>query len=721
MKKKIWMIPVMVLLMAALLGGCSSEEDDRKLATQEYVPAGSQDTKLENEQYELVLEDNYSGMVLKNKENGEVWRSKPTDEHFDFEALNPLWKQKTSSLFQIGYTNIMSGLGVIVNSPLLQMDYTAEGYLDGETLYVSYDLQQPSIRLTLAFTLEEDGFRIRVPYEGIEEYGDSFSLVTISVLPFMAGATDSAEGYYLYPDGSGAIMEFQDISHVGVSSYSYDIYGDIEDYEQFATEFDATVPSVMLPVYGVNVEDRGYVAVITEGEADSRITVSCSTEVIPLNSIYGEFVYRRGFEDSRIKTSTVMSYAGEIIDGDKEIYYRFLEKGNTDYNAMAENYRNYLDSTYEVSVQKEGYPLMLDIFMGIQEEGLVYDEFKEVTDFEEAGIMLEELDSRIEELHVNLKGYTKKGYDSEPLKFSVNGTLGGKNGLKNLLIKASSLEIPVTLDVNLLNAWEKQGGFSNRTDIIYLGNFAALTDKEEELFLLSPEVAAKNLQTFAEKAGSYDIAGYSISGMGQKLAYNYNENHRFTSQETKGIWTALLQELKAGGSQLITEGGNQYVLEHADCVKGIPTEDQAYRFSTKSVPFYQLVVHGMVGYTGEAGNLTGNLEKTKLKWVEYGYLPYFELTYDGSEELMYTGYNELFTSEYENWKADVAQIYDELNEAVGFLSSVKMVRHECLETDFYCVTYADGTKVYVNYAESMKTAGDVSVAPMDYSIVKGEK
>lgn len=711
----------MVLLMAALLGGCSSEEDDRKLATQEYVPAGSQDTKLENEQYELVLEDNYSGMVLKNKENGEVWRSKPTDEHFDFEALNPLWKQKTSSLFQIGYTNIMSGLGVIVNSPLLQMDYTAEGYLDGETLYVSYDLQQPSIRLTLAFTLEEDGFRIRVPYEGIEEYGDSFSLVTISVLPFMAGATDSAEGYYLYPDGSGAIMEFQDISHVGVSSYSYDIYGDIEDYEQFATEFDATVPSVMLPVYGVNVEDRGYVAVITEGEADSRITVSCSTEVIPLNSIYGEFVYRRGFEDSRIKTSTVMSYAGEIIDGDKEIYYRFLEKGNTDYNAMAENYRNYLDSTYEVSVQKEGYPLMLDIFMGIQEEGLVYDEFKEVTDFEEAGIMLEELDSRIEELHVNLKGYTKKGYDSEPLKFSVNGTLGGKNGLKNLLIKASSLEIPVTLDVNLLNAWEKQGGFSNRTDIIYLGNFAALTDKEEELFLLSPEVAAKNLQTFAEKAGSYDIAGYSISGMGQKLAYNYNENHRFTSQETKGIWTALLQELKAGGSQLITEGGNQYVLEHADCVKGIPTEDQAYRFSTKSVPFYQLVVHGMVGYTGEAGNLTGNLEKTKLKWVEYGYLPYFELTYDGSEELMYTGYNELFTSEYENWKADVAQIYDELNEAVGFLSSVKMVRHECLETDFYCVTYADGTKVYVNYAESMKTAGDVSVAPMDYSIVKGEK
>lgn len=714
------MIPVMVLIAAVMLGGCSSESDDRKLATTEYVPDGSKDTKLENEQYELVLEDNYSGMVLKNKENGEIWSSKPTEEHFDFESLNPLWQKKASSLFQIGYTNILSGLGVIVNSPLLQMDYTAKGYVDGETLYVSYDLQQPAIRLTLAFTLEEDGFRIRVPYEGIEEYGDSFSLVTISVLPFMAGATDMADGYYLYPDGSGALMEFQDISHVGVSSYSYDIYGDIEDYEQFATEFDATVPSVMLPVYGVNIEDRGYVAVVSEGEADSRITVSCSTSVIPLNSIYSEFVYRRGFEDSRIKTSTVMSYAGEIIEGDKEIYYRFMENGNTDYNAMAQNYRNYLYEDCDIHAQSKGFPLMLDILMGIEEEGLVYDEFKEVTDFEEAMVMIQELDSQINDMNVNLKGYTKNGYQSEPLQFSVNGTIGGKKGFEKLLTKAKELEIPVTLDVNVINAWDKQGRFSNRTDIVYLGNFAALTNQEEDLFILSPEIAAKKLRTYVDKAKSYDFAGYSVSGMGQMLAYNYNEGHRFSSQDTKGIWTELLQELKNDGNKLVSEGGNQYVLAYADCVKAIPTEDQAYRFSTKSVPFYQLVVHGMVGYTGEAGNLTGNLEQTKLKWVEYGYLPYFELTYDGSEELMYTAYNELFTSDYANWKADVVAIYNELYDAIGFLSDVQMVSHECLATDFYCVTYADGTKVYVNYTENQKKADGVAIAPMDYIVVKGE-
>lgn len=715
------MIPMMVLITALLLGGCNSETEDRKLATMTYVPDGSNDTKLENDQYELILEDNYSGMKLTNKSSGEIWSSKPTDENFDFESLNPLWQKKASSIFQIGYTNIKSGLGVIVNSPLLQMDYTAAGYLEEDTLYVSYDLVQPSIKLTLAFSLEEDGFRARVPYEGIEEYGDSFSLVSIAVLPFMAGATDAAEGYYLYPDGSGAIMEFQDIAHVGVSSYSYDIYGDVEDYEAFVTEYDATVPRVMLPVYGVNIEDRGYMAVITEGEADSRITISCSTSVIPLNSIFGEFIYRRGYDDSRIKTSTVMSYAGEIIKGDKEVYYRFMEFGKTDYNVMAQNYRSYLCDNGQLQQQEEQYPLMLDIFMGIEEDGLLYDEFKEVTSFEEAVIMVEELNKDISDMHVNLKGYSQDGYESEPLQFAINGTLGGKKGFQQFLSKTKELNIPVTLDTNILNAWDKQGRFSNRTDIIYLGNFAALTDKDESLFLLSPEVAAQKFRTFTQRAGEYEIDGYSIAGIADTVAYNYNEKHRYSSQDTVALWNELMQEVVAEEKQVVTEGGNAYALKYADYVKLIPMEDQAFRFTTKDVPFYQLVVHGMVGYTGEAGNLTGNLLETKLKWIEYGYLPYFELTYDGSEELMHTGYNELFTSECGSWKENVVDIYNELKDAVGFLNQVQMISHENLDEGVARVTYADGTRIYVNYAENKKKVDGVEIASMDYVVVKGEK
>lgn len=722
MKKKIRLIHFLLLMSTVLLCACGESKDERKTATVSYVPEGSSDSRIENERYELSLEENYSAMTLRDKVTGEIWSSSPTDENFDRESLNPLWQKKTASVFQIGYTNITAGLGVINNSALLQMDYTAAGKLDGDVLYVSYDLLQPAIKLTLAFSLEEDGFRVKIPYEGIEEYGDTFSLVSVTVLPFIGGATDVSEGYYLYPDGSGAIMEFRDIAHIGVSNYSYEIYGNMEKYEEMCTEFEPELPQVMLPVYGVRIGDRGYLAVITQGEADSRITISCSTKVIPLNGIYGEFVYRRGFEDARVKTSTVLSYASGMIEGDREIYYRFLEEGAADYSHMAVNYREYLQSVgIQYGADSGEFPLMLDVLMGIEEEGLLFDEFKQTTNFEQAEDMMSELiTSGITGLQINLKGYTKSGYNSEPLKFNINGSIGGKSGLERFLKAAGKAQVPVTLDMNILNAWDRKGGFSTRKDIIYLGNYTVLTDQDESLFLLSPEVAVKRMEKFTGKAQKYDISGYSLSGVANVLAYNYNDGHRYSAEDTVGIWREMLQGLRQNVSRVTVTGGNGYVFGYVDCLKDIPGEDLGFRYTTGSVPFYQMVVHGMADYTMTAGNLTGDLETAKLKWIEYGCVPYFELTYEGSEELMHTSYNQLFTSRYDSWKSDVIELYAEMKEAVGGLRSLTMEEHAGLSTGLYRVIYSDGTRVYVNYSSEDQEADGITIPARGYRVVKGE-
>lgn len=708
----------MLLAVLPVLGGCGKQGEESGTATVIYAPEGSSDTTLENEWYRLTLEENYSVMNLVDKTTGEVWSSLPTDTYFDMEALNPMWKMRTSSLFQLGYTNIASGLGVIVNSPLLQMDYTAAGLRKDNELYVSYDLSQPSIRLTLVFSLEEDGFRVRIPFDGIEEYGTQFSIVNLAVLPYMSGATDMADGYYLYPDGSGAIMEFQDIAHIGESSYSYTVYGDVQNYEKFLLPFEAETPDVMLPVYGVNINDRGYIAILTQGDANARISVSCSTKMVAVNGLYGEFLYRQGFKDSRVKTSTVLSYAGGIIPGDREIYYRFLETGNTDYNAMAASYRSYLESRgIEYGSAEGGYPLLLDILMGIEEEGLLFDEWQQVTDFEQAGEMTEDLKSRgVDDLVVNLKGYTKHGYFSEPNSFRINSSIGGKSGLKNFLKTAGELGVPASLDYHLLYAWDRIGGFSTQRDIIYLGNYTVLTDTDEELFLLGPDAALSKFHKFDAKAEKYDISGYSLGGIADTLAYSYNSRSRYHSAQVAGEWEGLLGELADKYDLLTLEGGNAYVLGYADYLKNIPSKDQGFRFTTRSVPFYQLVVHGLAGYTTEAGNLSGDLAGAKLKWVEYGYIPYFELTSEGSENLMYTEYNELFTSGYDRWRDEILEVYGELSDSVGFLAQEIMTEHVSLGRELYRVTYGNGVRVYVNYADYEQTADGIMIPARDYVV-----
>lgn len=722
-RKKRRFVQFLLLLFTVFLCACGESKNERKTATASYVPEGSSDSRIENERYELSLEDNYSTMTLRNKVTGEIWSSSPTDENFDREDLNPLWQKKTASVFQIGYTNITAGLGVINNAALLQMDYTAAGRLDGNVLYVSYDLLQPAIKLTLAFSLEEDGFRVKIPYEGIEEYGDTFSLVSVAVLPYMGGASDGSEGYYLYPDGSGAVMEFQDIAHIGAGNYSYEIYGNMEKYEEMCMEFEPELPQVMLPVYGVRIEDRGYLAVITQGEADSRITISCSTKVIPLNGIYGEFVYRRGFEDARVKTSTVLSYAGGLIEGDREVYYRFLEEGAADYSHMAANYREYLQATgIRYGAGRGEFPLLLDIFMGIEEEGLLFDEFKQTTSFEQAEDMMSGLTaSGAGGLQINLKGYTKDGYNSEPLKFGINSSIGGKSGLKRFLKAAGEAGVPVTLDMNILNAWDRKGGFSTRTDIIYLGNYTVMTDEDESLFLLSPEVAVERMKKFTAEAQKYDIAGFSLSGVADVLAYNYNDGHRCSAEDTVGIWRDMLRELRENEARVTVTGGNGYVFGYADCLKDIPGDDLGFRYTTRSVPFYQMVVHGMADYTMTAGNLSGDLETAKLKWIEYGCVPYFELTYEGSENLMHTSYNQLFTSRYDSWKDDVTELYREMKETVGSLRGLTMEEHAALSADLYRVIYSDGTRIYVNYSSDDRETDGITVPARGYKVVKGEE
>lgn len=69
------------------------------------------------------------------------------------------------------------------------------------------------------------------------------------------------------------------------------------------------------------------------------------------------------------------------------------------------------------------------------------------------------------------------------------------------------------------------------------------------------------------------------------------------------------------------EGGNIYTLKYADYLFNIPVKSSGYHIGNETIPFFQMVVHGMIPYTSEPGNLAYDLKKQKLQWIEYGCLP----------------------------------------------------------------------------------------------------
>lgn len=712
MRKQKWMIMLLTVILCLTAW----------LKTDTSVQAeGASSMMLENENVTVQLVQDYSELRITDKRTGEIWSSSMNDPAFDGK-VSAKWQQKMTSLFSVNTTNLAKGFGSVATLDLTGTPYTAEEYVTAEGFGVTYDLTAPAIKLALEFSLTEDGIKIRIPQESIVEYGDTFSLVSVDLMVFFGARSEGSEGYFFYPDGSGAIMRFDDPSHMNEKAVTYDIYGDITRTEALLGRFEDIDPTVMVPVFGGNYGDNGFVAYVTDGAESSQITVAPAGNIVKASYMFPTFDYRRSFVDPRVTAKVVQTFDTALIPADYEICYSILPEGEAEYSDMAAAYREYLVENGLMNQDNSGeeYPLILDVFMGIKEEGLIWDTFQSMTTFAQAQELLSDVREAVGgRIEAALVGWTSGGYGSEPKYFPVNRKLGGSSGLKKLAEYARQNDIGLALSANFMTVDAAAGGYSKNADVVYLSNYQILTDGWESTYVVSPNVAAKNFEKFMKKAQAYDISGVKLENVGRMSYYNYTERNVVTAEECKTYWQRMLQQARSQTGAVAAEGGNDYVLQYADRVMDIPLTDCGYQMTTESVPFYQIVAHGYVDYTGEALNLSSDSDKLLLKWIEYGYAPYFEITSEPADKLMRTDYNQLFSSAYEIWKDEIADAYALLAEVLAPVQKETITDHEKLEENVFCTSYSNGMKIYVNYNKETVTVDGIEIGAQGYKVMGG--
>ncbi len=709
-KSKILLPILAVMLCASLFFGFGMRAE-----------AESSSSVLENDNFKLQLVNDYAELQLTDKRTGTVWSSSMSDPAFDMK-VSKKWQQKMSSLFTLNVTNLKRGFGTVATFDLAGSTYTAEEYTSEDGIGVTYDLPDTGIRLAVEFSLDDDGMVIRIPNEKIEEYGGTFSITSLYLMPFFGARADGQDGYFFYPDGSGAIMRFDDQSHMNETSVTYDVYGDITANEELLGRFENIDPEVLLPVFGANYGAEGYVAYITEGDESSRITVTPSGKIVKANYMYPVFTYRRSFLDPRVTAKTVYTYDADRITTDYVIHYSILKEGAAEYSDMAAVYREYLVESGAMSKMTEhnDFSISVDLFMGVKEEGLIFDSFQSVTTFSQAREILEDLKAAVSgEIDATLVGWTKGGYGSQPKYFPAERKLGGNSGLKALAKYTEENNIQLTLAADFLTVNSENSGYSKHKDIVVLSNYLALTDKRESIYVMSPNTALANLNKFVKSAEKYSISGIMLENLGTMMYYNYTDKNVVTSEECRQYWNEMLQTAKSVGGTISTGGGNAYVLGLADKVTEIPISDCGYQMTTEAVPFYQIVAHGYADYTGEALNLSSDSQSLQLKWIEYGYLPYFEITYESAEKLINTEYSELFSSAYSAWKDEMVETYTMLEDALGDVRNEEIISHKKVAEDVYCTGYANGINIYVNYNSYEVSVDGITVDARSYKVTGG--
>ena len=699
--KRICLLPLIcaVLLLALPARGGAEEEAGRLLAAS-------------NERLSLYLYPDCCAIDIEDALTGRVWSSTMNDETAEGLKIIPAQQKRITSLLFVNCTNLSAGLGVVNNMALkAEKDLQASYELIENGVRFTYYLGTYQVGLQAEFTLEGASLVARVPYEGIREDGE-FSLVSVDMLPFLFSATDRAEGFFFYPDGCGAIMRFQDYAHYREPTRLYSVYGDYQKQPALLDMFAQEAPEVLMPVFAMNREGRGLMAIIEQGAETSRISLNSSNNIIGINYLFANFQYRRSFDDKRVTTRDIKVYDKEDIQTDYRLRILFLEEEDPDYSLMACVWRDYLLENGLVERTERTPTVAVDLFMNAPEEGLLFDTPRTVTTLAQAEEILVSLDSLgVRNIRASVKGWTADGYGKTPDRFPISGSVGGDTDLKRLVATAHRLGATLSLTANFLEAASDQRGYSHRNDVVYTGNHTILTTLDETVFMLSPDVAQEKLAAFLNRAKDFGLDGLRFERMGKYVAYNYGTRRYLTASDTLDIYHAMADSAAAAFGSAEAEGGDTCLLGHVDFFTDVPYEDFGYQVTTAAVPFYQIALHGLVDYTGRPGNLSSDLEREVLRWVEMGYIPFFELTYDNTEALMYTGYQGLFSAQYTAWQERVAWAARQFTEGpLAELSSQLILRHERLSDTLVKVTYESGTAVYVNYAEETARADGVEIA-----------
>ncbi|MBE6712091.1 MAG: hypothetical protein E7580_01080 [Ruminococcaceae bacterium] len=375
-----------------------------------------------------------------------------------------------------------------------------------EVEFVMENSSPPLFKMALEYTLEKDGFQVRLPARGISFDAATYKLETIQILPYLGAGRCSATrgirqdtGYNFVPDGSGAIVAFdqEQGKEKGISGIVYGSdFGFYTADDRMASK--ANFQTWRAPVFGtvmtsemvINktvlneegnpvldtagnavkefVENRtvqqGYVAFITEGESLTEInSIQGNGDTHDYHAVSTKFFARQtdSYPLDGITVSGATAVYTKAIDrryvGNYTIKYRMLSGEDATYVGMANAYREYLIKTgalEKIKKQNDGINLYLDLLGAIDTTetflGVPVPAKAELTTFKNAKTILDELKKAgISNQVLRYLGWANGGMASTaPAKLDVVKELGGEKELKNLISHAQKQDAQIYLDLN---------------------------------------------------------------------------------------------------------------------------------------------------------------------------------------------------------------------------------------------------------------------------------
>lgn len=566
------------------------------------------------------------------------------------------------------------------------------------------------------YTLKNGLFYAEIPLQEIKS-ATTEQIVRIDFLENFGSAFMTDEGYAFVPDGPGALMHYD---QKAISPRVYlPVYGEDNTIDKEVKE--TGVQNVRLPVFGAKNGNDAFVATIIDGEAFAEINVqkagydsSYHTVSSSYQLLYNDFTkLANGSMQSQISVIQRQSYGGSIC-----VKYQFLTGEDADYAGMAASIRNDLMEEYQLKPLDKGeVPFFLETLgavrmykntMGINHIGL-----GALTTFSQTQQISQELKQKgVTNQKIRLLGWMDGGMEQDLAKQAKPlGELGGKSDFKALIQYAEKEGFSLYPNVEFLTASSK--GYSTykysaktldarfakeyRYDVVTQEK-KEKSDDIDVLFrnIISVSVLDQIRGSFTKSYDKFGLQSLSLGDMGEKVYADYRRSNNIDRQEAAQQISLQTEKLKNSYLDLMASGGNFNILGYVKSLVNTPSSSSSYLVLDETVPFFQIVIHGLIDYTLQPINLS-SLSTSTLKALEYGACPYYTLSFESSTKLKNTAFDFYSSINYKDWLDYACADYQTASPILSEVRNQFITDHQKLAEGIYKTTYEGGQELIVNY------------------------
>lgn len=626
---------------------------------------------------------------------------------------------------------------------VMEASYTPEEIQQDHRVH-ELDIPMPNpevFQVAIEYTLDKDNLVVRVPSSDIVYPQNAVtkdgSLVTfppyaLSVLQYFGAADRNQDGYILVPDGSGALIYLNN-QKSNASQYLRPVYGSDKSLAP-VNEVISVEQQIHLPVFGMTHGDQAFLAIIESSDSTARISADVAGRADSYNKVSAQFVLipqaettLKGdisgtFSVTNMKVQTKMNvYQSRMCHEDIRIRYCFLDGDDADYVGMAKCYRDYLVVNGSLTRLRasDNIPLYLEVVGAATREtpimGVPRRIAEPLTTYEEtASIVTELLDGGIRDIRLVYSGWMAGGVKHVyPERIRLENVLGSSEDLSQAVEYLRSVDVEVFPEVGFLNvyrntlgdgfnSWSNSARFLNRKiATVYEYNPATMQyDESTARIIISPSALDRVVDSFCADFAQYQTAGVALTHMGRQVNSDFREDpdQLIDRQQALGIQERQLQKLSVEhGYDVMIRGGNAYALPYASDIIEMPTASSEYQVFDCSIPFYQIVTHGFIGYAGEPINFSQDYLTAALKTVETGSSPYFRVCWRDSSVLKGSESQQLYSLNFDHWRETILRFYGSVNDILGDVQDQVIIDHTQLEEGVFKTTYENGVEIIVDY------------------------